>query len=60
VVRAHRLRSRETSPSRQYSADVYIYECGPVPPFNVYVGLSKNEENPTEVATILEAPIEPL
>jgi hypothetical protein len=51
--------SRETSPSRQYSAVVYMYECGPVPPFNVHVGLSKNEENPTEITSILEAPMEP-
>jgi hypothetical protein len=46
------------SPSRQYSAAAYMYACGPVPPFNFYVGLSESEEKPTQVASIVEAPIE--
>jgi hypothetical protein len=50
---------QEMSPSRQYSAGVYTYDCGPVPPFNAYVGLSRRDEKPTQIASIVEAPMEP-
>jgi hypothetical protein len=53
------ITKRVELPSHQYLAGEYTYACGPVPPFNAFVGLSvANEQKPTQVASIREAPME--
>lgn len=46
-----------TSPSGEYVALAYTFECGPVPPFNERVGLKRSSDfDFEEVAGILDVP----
>lgn len=47
------------SESRQYTAVTYTFECGPIPPFNVYLGLKGSDGGKrTEVVRVQNVPFE--
>ena len=52
-----KVRSEVTSPSGEYVASSYSFECGPIPPFNEHVGLKDSTASKfDEIAAVVEIP----